>query len=310
MTDMKRSWIFNTLAVVVLLSTLLALTKGGNNLYAGEQPVKEKITPSQDKMSDNNNDPAQDIKLTESQRKMSDNINDFACNLFRTIIEHKHGSIIVSPISVGYLLGMLNEGADGETRQQITNVLRLGGSAEEINEYFKKMMDEASKADPKVTVKTANCIFFKSNEKLIPQYKADIQNYYDAQVEAINFSPSNIVRKINNWCNTHTDGMIPELVKKDELDPLAVMYLLNAVYFKASWTTEFDPQETRDKAFTKQDGTTVKHRMMHLKTKAAFVNYDLCKILRLPYGNGGYSMCFPIRVRRSATLSRATRDKK
>ena len=182
------------------------------------------------------------------------------------------------------------EGADGETRWQITHVLGLGGSAQEINEYFKKKMDDASNVDPKVTVKTANCIFFKSGSSIIPQYKSDMQNYYDAQIEAINFSPSNIVNRINDWCKIHTDGMIPELVKKEELSSLARLYLLNAVYFKANWTKEFDPDETRDKYFTKQDGTTVLHRMMHLQTKAAYGEDDLCKMLRLPYGNSTYSM--------------------
>ena len=258
---MKRFWIFSIMAAVVLVSTAAA-------------PM------------------GKDSPSTASQSEMPSNNNDFVCNLFRTIIEQKQNdsSIVVSPISVSYLLGMLHEGAGGETRKQITDVLGLGGNVLEINKYFKKKMDEASKVDPKVTVKTANCIFFKSGKKLIPQYKADMQKYYDAHIEATNFNSSNIVNKINNWCKTHTDGMIPKLIKKDELNPNRVMYLLNAVYFKANWSKEFDPQETRDKVFTKQDGTTVKHKMMHLKTQAAYGKNDLCKMLRLPYGNGSYSM--------------------
>ena len=261
LTDMKRFWIFSIMAAVVLVSTAAA-------------PM------------------GKDSPSTASQSEMPSNNNDFACDLFRTIIEQKQNdsSIVVSPISVSYLLGMLHEGADGKTRQQINDVLGLGGSVEEINKYFKKKMDEASKVDPKVTVKTANCIFFKSGQKLIPQYKADMQKYYDAMIEVINFNPNNIVNTINNWCDKHTDGMIPELLKKEELNRLAVMYLLNAVYFKANWTTKFDPDDTRDMVFKKQDGTTVKHKIMHLETRAAYGQNDLCEMLCLPYGNGGYSM--------------------
>ena len=229
---------------------------------------------------------------TSLQGKMADNNNDFACNLFRSICEQKGGdtSTIVSPISVSYLLGMLNEGADGETRQQITDVLGLGGSVQEINDYFKKMMHEAQSVDPNVTLKSANCIYFIMGKSINPQFKADMQKYYDAKIEAINFNPNNIVNTINNWCDKHTDGMIPELLKKEELDRLAVMYLLNAVYFKDNWSKEFDPQETRDMVFKKQDGTTVKHKIMHLETRAAYGQNDLCEMLCLPYGNGGYSM--------------------
>ena len=229
---------------------------------------------------------------TSRQGKMADNNNDFACNLFRSICEQKGGdtSTIVSPISVSYVLGMLNEGAGGETRRQITDVLGLGGSVQEINQYFKKMMDEAQSVDPSVTLKNANCIYFKLGKSINPQFKADMQNYYDAHVEAINFNSGNIVNKINDWCKSHTDGKIPELLKKGELHPNRRMYLLNAVYFNASWTSKFDPRSTRDLDFVTLDGKTVKRPMMHREGRAAYGKNDLCKMLCLPYGNKAYSM--------------------
>ena len=227
---------------------------------------------------------------TSRQSKMPDNNNDFACKLFRTINKQKKGSTIVSPISVSYVLGMLNEGADGETRRQITDVLGLGDSVQEINEYFKKMMGDAQSVDPSVKLKNANCIYCKLGKSINPKYKADMQNYYGANVEAINFNSSNIVDKINSWSKAHTDGMIPKLLKKDELKPRAVMYLLNAIYFKASWTDQFDPESTRDLDFITLDGKTVKRPMMHRRGIVAYGKNDLCKMLCLPYGNKAYSM--------------------
>ena len=287
MNDMKRFWILSTLCIVVLMIGLLAFANNGNYYNGGELTENKEIasTEFQAELPDNNSS-------ASSQSETSDCSNDFACNLFRTINEQKGGgkSTIVSPISVSYLLGMLHEGADGETRQQINNVLGLGGSVQEINKYFKKMMDDAPKVDTTVTVKNANCIYFKLGERINPKYKADMQNYYDANVEAINFNSGNIVNKINNWSKTHTDGMIPELLKKDELNPLAVMYLLNAVYFKSSWTDKFDPRSTRDLDFITHDGKTVKRPMMNREGMAVYGKNDLCKMLCLPYGNKAYSM--------------------
>lgn len=255
---MKRFWKFGALFAMVLMSGLLTF--------------------------------GQVSAPTSLQGKMADNNNDFACKLFRTINEQKKGSTIVSPISVSYVLGMLNEGADGETRQQITDVLGLGGSVQEINKYFKKMMGDAQSVDPSVKLKNANCIYFKLGVRINPKYKADMQNYYDANVEAINFNSSSIVNKINNWCKTHTDGMIPELLKKGELHPNRRMYLLNAVYFKASWTDQFDPMSTRDIDFITLDGKTVKRPMMQRHGMAVYGKNDLCKMLCLTYGNKAYSM--------------------
>ena len=284
---MKRNWIFGSLGILVLMTSLLAFASDGNFPNAGEAPLNEvnASVVSQSEMPDDNSSTA----LQGEQ--LDNNDNDFACNLFRIINEQQgDGSIIVSPISVGYLLGMLNEGAYGETRRQINNVLGMGGSVQDINEYFKKIMNEAPNVDPTVTVKTANCIFVISGYSLIPQYRDDMRNYYRALAEAVEYSGESIVDITNNWCKRNTDGMIPEILKNGELNPNRVMYLLNAVYFKASWAENFDPNQTRDRNFTKLDGTTVMLPMMHLETRAAYGKNDLCKLLRLPYGNGGYSM--------------------
>ena len=232
------------------------------------------------------------ITLTVEQQQMRDNNNEFACRLFRTINEQKDGdsSVIVSPISVTYMLGMLNTGADGQTRQQITDVLGLGNSVQEINEYCKKMIDEAPRVDPSVTVQIANCINVNSalGLTLVPQFKTDMQNYYNAQVEALDFNKSSSLDKINDWCKKNTDGMIPTIL--DKLNSSAAMYLLNAIYFKATWTEKFDPKDTRDMDFTMPDGSTRQHKMMHRKALAAYDKNDLCEMLYLPYGSNGYGM--------------------
>ena len=232
------------------------------------------------------------ITLTVEQQQMRDNNNEFACWLFHTINEQKGGdsSVIVSPISVTYMLGMLNTGADGQTRQQITDVLGLGNSVQEINEYCKKMIDEAPLVDPSVTVQIANCINVNSalGLTLVPQFKTDMQNYYNAQVEALDFNKSSSLDKINDWCKKNTDGMIPTIL--DKLNSSAAMYLLNAIYFKATWTEKFDPKDTRDMDFTMPDGSTRQHKMMHRKALADYAKNDLCEMLYLPYGSKGYGM--------------------
>ena len=284
---MKRFWIFSTLCIVVLMTGILVLASDRNLFSSGE------LTEKKDNTSIESHDdmPGNDSSVASQSVTSVDNI-DFACNLFRSINKQIGGdkSTIVSPISVGYLLGMLHEGADGETRRQINKILGLGGSVQEINEHFKKMMDEAPNVDSTVTVKTANSIFVLSGGSLQPKYRDDMQNYYNALADAVSYNESGIINNINNWCKKNTDGMIPELLKEGELNPNRVMYLLNAVYFKASWTDRFDPKETRDRHFTKRDGTTIKLPMMHLKTKAAYANNDQFKMLRLPYGNKSYSM--------------------
>jgi serpin B len=286
---MKRNWILGTLAVVVLMTALLAIARGDrhpNNNNEEEQPVEEVITS------------------TEPQDELLDNNNDFACNLFRAINRNRKlsdGSIVVSPISVSYVLGMLNEGASGKTRQQITNVLGLSASTQQINEYFKTMIHKVSRVDSNVTLQLANCIDVNSamGISLHPQYKADMQQYYDAQIDALDFTKRSSLDIINNWCNKHTGGMIPTAV--DRLEPDAVLYLLNAIYFKANWTEKFDPDDTRTMNFTTQNGTVFKNKMMHRQTCTLYGKNKICQMLYLPYGNKDFGMYVLLPVKGKTT---------
>ena len=268
--NMKRFCKPGTCALVVLMLLTASLTD--NALHAGEPPLKK------------------DIQLNTSQRRMLENNNDFACDLLRTVTRQQQGSTIVSPISVSYMLGMLNAGAQGETQRQIADVLGMGDDVKGVNTCFKKLIDGAPYLDAKAKVRIANAIFANSGLgiSLVPQYKIDMETWYNAQIEALDFGNSRNVNVINDWCDTHTNGMIPKIL--DRLTPDAAMYLLNAVYFKATWAMKFDPDETHDRNFTKQNRTTVMRPMMHLKTRAAYSENGLYKMLSLPYGDKAYSM--------------------
>lgn len=223
-------------------------------------------------------------------QQITGNNNDFACNLLRVLNEQNEGSFVASPISVTFMLGMLNAGADGETRQQITDVMGLDGSVQSINEYCRRMILKAPRVDPSATIKIANSIVANSflNISLIPQYDKDMQHYYMAEVDAFDFRDDNALNQINKWCYTHTDGMIPTIL--DRINPLAAMYLLDAIYFKANWTSKFDPSSTRQMAFTMPDGNSENRMMMHSNMKADYCSNDYYQMLYLPYGNQSYGM--------------------
>ena len=275
---MKKIWKPICLAAAVMMSLAACTTDDDASINNGDVVYMLPET--------------RDINLTGEQLQMRDNNNDFACRLFNAINQRQeqHGSTIVSPISVSYVLGMLNAGADGETRDQIMDVLGLGNDPAAINAYCKKMIDEAPLVDPSVTLKIANSIYVNSNKgiNLYPQYQSDMQQYYSAQIEALDFNQHSSLDIINNWCKTHTGGMIPTIL--DDISDQAVMYLLNAIYYKATWTEKFDPKDTRDMDFTLAGGTTAKHKMMHRKALAAYGQNSLCQMLCLPYGSGSYAM--------------------
>ena len=231
------------------------------------------------------------IQLSAEQKQMRDNNNEFAWRLFQTMQEQQgEVSTVLSPISVTYMLGMLNAGAAGTTRDEITATLGFGSDPTAVNEYCKKMIEGAPNVDPAATVKIANCINVNSAKglSLLASFVNDMKNYYSAQVEAMDFGKSSTLEKINKWCSKNTAGMIPSIL--DELNPNAAMCLLNAIYFNADWTEKFDLNDTRNSSFTLPDGSIVTRELMHRKAIAQGCESELCSMLRIPFGSGGYSM--------------------
>lgn len=231
------------------------------------------------------------IVLSVEQRQMRDNNNEFAWKLFQTMQEHQgEVSTVMSPIGVTYMLGMLNAGAAGDTREEITATLGFDADPAAVNEFCNKMIDGAPNVDPAATVRIANCIDVNSAKgiTLLKQYVNDIKNYYNAQIDALDFTKNSTLDKINSWCKKNTDEMIPSIL--DEINPDAAMYLLNAIYFNADWTEKFDPNDTRNSSFTRADGSVVNLPLMHRKAVALACESELCSMLRIPFGSGGYSM--------------------
>ena len=231
------------------------------------------------------------IALSAEQQQMRDNNNEFAWRLFQTMQEQQGDvSTVLSPISVTYMLGMLNAGAAGTTRDEITATLGFGSDPTAVNEYCKTMIEGAPNVDPAATVRIANSINVNSAKglSLLGAFVNDMKNYYNAQIDALDFTKSGTLDKINKWCSKNTGGMIPSIL--DQINPDAAMCLLNAIYFNADWTEKFDKNDTRSSSFTMPDGSIVTRELMHRKAVALCCESDLCSMLRIPFGSGGYSM--------------------
>ena len=232
------------------------------------------------------------IVLTQEQRAFVGKNTDFSFNLFRAISQMPAGkkSSIISPISVTYVLGMLNDGAAGNTVKEISSVVGFGeGKTQAVNDFCKKLIDEAPKTDPSVTLEIANIVIGNDYRHVgfEPPYVRDMQDYYRAEITNLDFSQkTETLAEVNGWCNDKTHGMIPEILNESELKANALLLLMNAIYFKATWAEKFDPADTRDKTFTTADGKTQSLPMMHRKALAQYSENDVCTMLNLPYGSG------------------------
>lgn len=234
----------------------------------------------------------QPIELNATEKEMAAQQGDFASTLslelYRKLGE-KTDNWLVSPFSLQCALGMLSNGAAEETHDEILYTLGLSQySQEEVNTYFKKLIEGLSTVNSAITVKTANSVWGNAGVPLKEDFqKMNIENY-SAMVSQLDFSDPSAVDQINAWCNQTTEGLIPSIL--DEVNPTATVYLLNSLYFKARWESEFAPEKTQEGDFTTSSGKVIKAHFMQTQRMAAYVENEWFTSTSLSYLNDSYVM--------------------
>jgi len=279
--DMKKM----TMGVAIALTLMATMSTGCSN--DNEKKPEPVICPVE---------PPTSLELTRAELQLVNSTNDFSFNLFRTAqddTEEQPKSLILSPLSITFALGMLNNGASGETQRQINEVLGFGETgANSINAFCYKMLARASTLDPQTKVMTANTIYVNKPYELQADFTAKAKTYYDAEPESRDFHDGQTLDVINRWAADHTEQMIQEVLNKQTFSSNAVSYLLNAIYFKGVWATTFDKAQTVTEVFEHAGYTKdlTYCEMMHKADTLAYAENDSYQALNLPYGNGSFQM--------------------
>ena len=235
---------------------------------------------------------AQAIELQPQTRAILEQNNSFALNFFKVVSQDQEQdeNLFLSPYSMSAALGMLYNGAEGETKAEIAKVLGMDGyTPEEVNSYYKELTEALLEVDPSTSLSLANAIWANKGITLKNSFAEVNQNYYDAEVSTLDFSLPSALQTINRWSNEKTKGTIPEILKK--IEPTTIAILANAIYFNSFWITDFDKSKTANKTFHNIDGTTSSVPMMHQKQMMMeYAQMDNCGMVTLPYANEAFTM--------------------
>lgn len=196
----------------------------------------------------------------------------------------------VSPLSVSVALGMTLMGASGQTAAEMREVLRLGDLAtDQIGLGYLALVSNLVHADPRVSFEAANGIWYREQLKVLGSFVDDVGHYFLASVEPLDFAQPEARNTINTWIEEATHGHITDVLR----GPFGVdtlMVLVNAIYFKASWTYRFDPAQTGDRTFTTGTGEEQQVPTMRLHAELPYLRTEDFQAVRLPYGNERFCM--------------------
>jgi len=214
----------------------------------------------------------------------------FGLSLLARLTDADHGrNVFISPMSVAMCLAMVYNGASGKTQAGMAKALELSGmSPDVLSRTSAALMQELLAADPRVKLQIANSLWAKRGIAFEKPFLSANQQYFKAGVTNLDFASPDAAGTINAWVSENTNGLIRSIV--DRIDPLDILFLINAIYFKGTWTEQFDKAASYQRDFHLLGGATVKRWMMQQDGKYQYFATENFQAVSLPYGSGRLSM--------------------
>lgn len=218
--------------------------------------------------------------------------NQFGFELFKKVNASldEPKNTMISPLSVSLALAMVYNGTEGNTKMQMEEMLHKAGmTTDDINQSYNDLVASLVSHDPKVELSISNAIYYRNTFNVKDNFITTNQNYYQAVVAGLDFTKTTeTLNMVNDWVKTNTKGKIDKII--DKVNAEDVMYLLNAIYFNGEWTYRFDPTETMDMPFTKEDKSVIQVPTMTIENPFNYYRDQNFQLLELPYGSEKYSM--------------------
>jgi serine protease inhibitor len=214
--------------------------------------------------------------------------NHFALDFWRSYEKENGGTYFLSPLSLNVALGMLLNGAEGETKAEIQTMLGFSDAdMSTVNAHYAELIQKLPHVDPKVKNTMANSMWHRAGFPVEASYVDDLKRSFGAEIYGEDFSSQATVEKINAWAAKNTENKIQKVIER--IEPYQVLFLMNALYFKGDWTTQFDAKNSFKDQFHGVSGAVTKDFMVS-KSSYAYAATEQVRVVELPYGNEKYAM--------------------
>lgn len=209
-------------------------------------------------------------------------------------------NILFSPLSIALAMGVMELGAQGSTLKEIRHSMGYEGlkSGEEFS-FLKDFSSMVSAEKGQYVMKIANSLFVQNGFHVNEEFLQMMKMYFNAEVSHVDFSQNVAVANyINKWVENYTNSLLKDLVSPGDFDAVTHLALINAVYFKGNWKSQFRPENTRTFSFTKDDESEVQIPMMYQQGEFYYGEFSdgsneaggIYQVLEIPYEGDEISM--------------------
>ena len=206
----------------------------------------------------------------------------FTVQLYREL-GVSEGNLFFSPYSISLALGAAYAGASDNTAKEMKEVLHFQLDQTELHPAFQSLTKElaatATEAGQKLSI--ANALILNGGN-VSSEFKSILKDDYDAEV----FSGG--LDAINSWVRQKTEGKIERIL--EGLSPDSACVILNAIYFKGIWDSQFKKSSTADAPFSVSTSKQVTVPLMYQMSDFKILIDKTFKAVSIPYKGKSLSM--------------------
>jgi serine protease inhibitor len=270
---MKVKKIILLILIAAIITAILLSSSGccqAINYFFNKAPKETKANKESDKIAESVN------------RDLIDSNTDFAFKIFK---------VFISPVSISIAMAMLYNGANNQTKEEIATAMEFKNfNADDLNKNFKVLLSGMTDIDEMVELYTGNSIWCSKGFSVEKDFTDLSANYYNASVFSADFGNQKTVNRMNGWVSDATKGNISNIVSPGAVKD-AVMFLINAIYFKGQWKDKFKVENTQEDDFFLADNNIKRVQMMQNNKKYNYCKGEDFQMLKIPYGRDKSSMC-------------------
>lgn len=242
-------------------------------------------------------EPTELERLTKSQANL-------AVDLYQAVRkrpESAEQNLFLSPHSVSIALAMTYAGARGSTAGEMKNALHFDLPDERLHTAFDYLDLQLASRGTRTEAKdeqpfrldVSSSLWGQSGTPFEEPFLDTLAVNYGAGLNLVDFvrATEKSRQTINGWVEKETERRIKDILPQGSVDSDTRLVLVNAIYFKASWATKFDPEGTAEASFTKIDGTKVPVSMMSTRAVSRpYLREGGFEAVEMPYVGDELSM--------------------
>ena len=217
----------------------------------------------------------------------------FALDLYAEL-KAAEGNLFFSPYSISTALAMTHAGARGNTEKQMAQALHFplgqGGLYPEFASLGARL--DAVQKRGHVQLSVANALWPQKGYAFLDEYLALTKKYFGVSITPVDYEGATEAarQKINAWVEEKTQDKIKELIARGILDTLTRLVLVNAIYFKGDWASQFRQALTEEAPFWVAPDKKIKTPTMTQEQNFRYGESDSLQVLELPYAGDYVSM--------------------